>query len=148
MQLTFSEKTILRWIGEVKARRLRATGKKPVGWNERTFYKLMWLGLINYNVRKSKAWLTPIGRRFYQEYIKPMAESQKEEIMKQFEIFAEYKAQGEEEVQDNLDPIDGYDDDDDEDDDSDSDDWWDDEEDVYDGDEDDDEDDEDDWGEG
>lgn len=105
MRLSFSERVILRWLGDVNSRRMRATGKKPTGWHEQTFYKLVWLGLVNYNVRKSRAWLTPIGRRFYQEYIMPLAESEKERLMEQFEIMAEYK-DDEEDVQDSLDPID------------------------------------------
>ena len=119
MRLNNTEFIILQWIGSQTRRRLTATSNKPYGFNERTFYSLIDLGLIAYNPRLGKAWLTTIGRKFYNKYVLPVSERRKEEIKAAFaDIVGDYSDltdDGRQEDLENEGDLYGYEEDEDED---------------------------------
>lgn len=105
LKLTHNEFVILQWIGSVNTRTLRATAKRPLGWNERCFYNVIEIGWVNFNPRTGRTWLTEHGRRIYNRYVAPTAERRKEEIRVMFESMTNDYSPQHEQPQDSLDPI-------------------------------------------
>lgn len=102
MKLNHSEFVILQWLGGANSRIFRPTSKLPLGWNERVFYSLIDLGLVVYNPRTAKAYLTEHGRRFYKKYIEPVVERRKQEIRDTFASFTQSYAPEPDDVQTDL----------------------------------------------